>query len=262
MNNYMKMIFFALFCLSINLSAQENDWYERNLSAYTEFLKTGFGIEVKAPDGFMDLNQYYVLWAARFHRSGGTGSIYGPMFMSPEEDCIITYSAHPMYFTKEDIERAKICFLMERVGNRDTTTSEPKFEDNNSMYPRAQITAELRNALGLFISPVSRNDDTTRINFDDYVTIISGKRARDMFNADSVYLYDLPHADSVYFTEESLEKMRKGKYPYCSSMFIYKRNRATMDVKFFFTEEGKKKQNEYIRLMGKHIWYDERFKQE
>ena len=73
---------------------------------------------------------------------------------------------------------------MERVGNRDTTTSEPKFEDNNSMYPRAQIMAELRNALGLFISPVSRNDDTTRVDFDDYVTIISGKRARDMFNAE------------------------------------------------------------------------------
>ena len=35
-----------------------------------------------------------------------------------------------------------------------------------------------------------------------------------------------------------------------------------MDVKFFFTEEGKKKQDEYIRLMGKHIWYDERFKHE
>ena len=258
----MKMIFFALFCLSINLSAQENDWYERDISAYTEFLKTRFGIEVKAPDGFTDLNQYYVLWAARFHRSGGSGNIYGPMFNSLEKDCIIMYLARPMYSSKEDIERAKICFLMERVGNRDTTTSEPKFEDNNSMYPRAQIMAELRNALGLFISPVSRNDDTTRVDFDDYVTIISGKRARDMFNADSVYLYDLPHADSVYFFDESLEKMRKGKYPYCSGMFIYKRDRATMDVKFFFTEEGKKKQNEYIRLMGKHIWYDERFKQE
>ncbi|WP_455162620.1 hypothetical protein [Tannerella forsythia] len=261
MNNYMKMIFCAFF-FSMNLSAQVTNWYEKNLSAYTEFLKKGFGIETKTPDGFTDLNQYYVGWMAHYNRSGGSGNIYGPMFMSPEKDCIIMYLARPMYSSKEDIERAKICFLMERVGNRDTTTSEPKFEDNNSMYPRAQIMAELRNALGLFISPVSRNDDTTRVDFDDYVTIISGKRARDMFNADSVYLYDLPHADSVYFFDESLEKMRKGKYPYCSGMFTYKRNRATMDVKFFFTEEGKKKQDEYIRLMGKHIWYDERFKQE
>ena len=261
MNNYMKMIFFALFCLSINLSAQENDWYERDISAYTEFLKTRFGIEVKAPDGFTDLNQYYVMWTAKkIKKYCAAGNIYGPMFMSPEEDCIIMYSARPMYSSKEDIERTKICVLMERAGNRDTTTSEPKI-GNNSTFPRSQITGELRGALGLYLGffyPF--NDDTTRINFDDYVTIIAGKHARDMFNADSVYLYDLPHADSVYFFDESLEKMRKGKYPYCSGMFTYKRDRATMDVKFFYTEEGKKKQDEYIRLMSKHIWYDERFK--
>ncbi|WP_244262917.1 hypothetical protein [Tannerella forsythia] len=128
-------------------------------------------------------------------------------------------------------------------------------------YPRSQILNEIRTSLGLFNSPFNLlNKDAVRINFDDYVTIIAGKHARDMFNADSVYLYDLPHADSVYFFDESLEKMRKGKYPYCSGMFIYKRNRATMNVKFFYTEEGKKKQDEYIRLMSKHIWYDERFK--
>ena len=74
MNNYMKMIFCAFF-FSMNLSAQVTNWYEKNLSAYTEFLKKGFGIETKTPDGFTDLNQYYVGWMAHYNRSGGSGNI-------------------------------------------------------------------------------------------------------------------------------------------------------------------------------------------
>ena len=236
-------VFILIIVVSSNLFSQENLVYEKNFSAYQGYFTEKFGIICTIPKAFEDLNQYYVMWKVRNEPSKHTGSMYGPIFLSTGKECIIAYPALLSYFSvesKDNIKRMKLPF-----------------------YPRSQILNEIRTSLGLFNSPFNLlNKDAVRINFDDYVTIIAGKHARDMFNADSVYLYDLPHADSVYFFDESLEKMRKGKYPYCSGMFTYKRNRATMDVKFFFTEEGKKKQDEYIRLMGKHIWYDERFKHE
>ncbi len=226
-----------------SLFSQDNLLYEKNFSAYQGYLTEKFGITCVIPEKFENLNQYYIMWKIRNNPEKHAGSMYGPIFLSADKECIIAYPALLCDISAEYKEERKQIKL--------------------PFYPRSRISNEIRTSLGLFNSPSNPfNDDTTRVDFDDYVTIITGKRARDMFNADSVYLYDLPYADSVYFFDESLEKMRKGNYPYCSGMFIYKRNRATMNVKFFFTEEGKKKQDEYIRLMGKHIWYDERFKQE
>jgi hypothetical protein len=33
-----------------------------------------------------------------------------------------------------------------------------------------------------------------------------------------------------------------------------------MDFKLFFTKKGKKKEDEYINMLSKQIWYDEDFR--
>jgi hypothetical protein len=53
------------------------------------------------------------------------------------------------------------------------------------------------------------NNDSAKFDFNEYVTTVAGKKAREMFNADSIYIYDIPGADSVYFFDQSLEIMRK-----------------------------------------------------
>ncbi|MGV8090432.1 MAG: hypothetical protein AB2L24_01020 [Mangrovibacterium sp.] len=262
MKSYKLILVVIAFSFSWNLFAQENLWYEKKLSAYTEYLFKEFGIDCKVPEKFTELNKYYVMWKVRKDPSKHTGNIYGPIFQSKNKECILMFPALPHYVSEEDIKRGKTYAKIERILNRDTSTVEPNVGNNNT-FPRGQISGEIKTALGLYYSYAHPlNNDTTKFDFNDYVTIVAGKKAREMFNADSIYIYEIPGADSVYFFDESLEKMRKRKYPYCTSVFIRKDSRATIDFKLFLTKRGKKNEEKYIDLLSKQVWYDENFKHE
>lgn len=211
-----------------NIFAQENLSYERKMTAYTDYVSKKFGITCNIPDKFTDLNIYYIAWKVRKDEAKFTGSMYGPIFLSDDKQCILMYSGQPWY----------------------------------GLNSRSQITAEIKTALDLYYChghPL--NNDSARMDFNGYVTIVAGKKAREMFNADSIYIYDIPDGDSVCFLDESLEKMRKGIYLYCTGLFISRKDRCTIDIKLLFTKEGKKREDEYINLLSKQIWYDDNFKQ-
>ena len=79
-----------------------------------------------------------------------------------------------------------------------------------------------------------------------------------MFNADTIYVYDIPNTDSALFLgDEELETMRKEKYPYCSGLVICKEGKIGTALKLFFSEKGKIKEDEYIEMLSKKIWYDD-----
>ncbi len=238
--NILKQIFiFSILFAPWNLSAQENLWYKKELPAYTEYLANDFGIIFNPISNFTNLDKFYVLWSASKEPEKGAGSIYGPIFLSNNKDCMIMYNAQPNYVSKKEKERRGMV---------------------NRNFHRSQITGEIRSALGLYFghgNPLNKNNVETR--FNDYVTIIAGKKPYEMFNADSIFIYDLPNADSVYFFDESLERIRKEKYPYCTGMFITKNDRATMDIKLFFTKKGEKKKNQYVEMLYKSIWYNDKF---
>jgi hypothetical protein len=257
----LKMKLLIVFCfLSLNIRAQEKLLYEKEFSAYSEYLNNQHGIKCLFPKEFSEQGKYYVLWKVRADPAKHIGSMYGPVFFSQNEDCLLLYAGKPHYVNKKDIANAFA--NIESVLNRDTSAIEPNIRMRED-FPRSQISGEIKTALGLYYHPHSPlNRESSKFNFNDFVTIISGKKAKEMFNADSIFIYDLPNADSVYFFDESLEKMRKEKYPYCTGMFLSKKGRATMEVKFFFTKNGVKKKNQYIEMLNKHIWYDEKFLRE
>ena len=248
------------FSFSWNLFAQENLWYQRNLSAYAEYLSKEFGIECAIPEKLTNLDKYYVGWKVREDKDKHTGSLYGPIFQSKDKGCLLLYTARPYYVSKDDAELFKNTALIERILNRDTSTTEP-IASTKRNRARGQISAEIRTALGLFYRPGHPlNNDSVKIDLKDYVTIIAGEKPRKMFNADSIYIYEIPNGDSVYFFDKSLEEMRKRNYPYCTGIFISKDGRATMDLKLLLTKKGKKKEEKYINLLSNQIWYDENFK--
>lgn len=262
MKNYSLTLVFVAFSFSCNLFAQENLWYQKNLSDYTEYLSKEFGIDCSIPERLTNLDKYYVMWKVREEKDKHVGSIYGPIFQSKNKDCMLMYTAQPSYLSDEDVELFKNRAMIERLLNRDTSTIEPIVSTNRTI-PRGQILAEIKTALGLYYSYAHPlNNNSTRFDFNDYVTIIAGKKAREMFNADSIYIYDIPSADSVYFFDKSLEKTRKEKYPYCTGVFISKDGRASMDFKLFLTKKGKKQEEKYINMLSKQVWYDENFKHE
>ena len=262
MRYYKLTLIIVAFSFSWNLFGQENLWYQKNLPAYIEYLSKDFGIICNIPEGLKNLDKYYVGWKVREEKEKHIAGLYGPIFQSRNKGCILMYSAFPFYISEGNVELLKRQVLMERVLNRDTSTSEPVVSPNGA-FPRGQISAEIKTALGLYYSYAHPlNNNSTRFDFNDYVTIIAGEKAREMFNADTIYIYDIPSADSVYFFDKSLEKTRKSKYPYCTGVFISKDDRATMHFKLFFTKRAKKKEEKYINMLDKQIWYDENFRHE
>jgi hypothetical protein len=237
----MKKLYLCIvvFFLSLNVFSQEKLWYEKNSSAYKSYFENKYGIVCTIPTAFIDLNKFYVMWKVRNDGAKHQGSMYGPIFLSKDKGCIVAYPTLPFLISKQENEGVGV---------------------NRNIHTYAQITGEIETVLGYFYyggSPL--NNDTAKFNLNDYVSVIAGRQPHEMFNADSIYVYDLPNADSVYFFDKSLEKMRKEKYPYCTGVFIYKNGRATMDVKLFFTKEGEKKKYQYFQMLNKQIWYDEKF---
>lgn len=250
------------FSFSLNLFAQEKLLYQRNLPDYSEYLSKEYGIICGIPERFTDLDKYFVPWKVREEKDKHTGGLYGPVFQSKDKGCLVIYTALPHYVSNEDAELFKTTAMIERILNTDTSTSAPIVSPNRN-FPRGQISAEIKTALGLYYRPGHpSNINSVIIDLKDYVTIIAGDKPREMFNADSIYIYDLPSADSVYFLDSSLEMMRKRKYPYCTGVFISKDGRATMYFKLFFTKRSKKKEEKYINMLDKQVWYDENFRKE
>lgn len=222
--------FIIVFSICDCLPGQEKLLYEETMKGYTAYVLKEFNMVCKMPEKFINLDQYNVMLKIRKDKDKHVGNLYGPVFLSSDSDCIAMYCALP--------HRSLEQFA-------------------SPVYPRSQITAEIKTALGLYYSfGHSLNKDSSKFDFNEYVTTVAVKKARKMFNADSVYIYDIPGADSVYFLNGPLKKMREHKYPYCTGVFISKNDRAAMDVKLFFTEKGKKNKEKYINQLRKRIWYN------
>ena len=242
--------------------AQEKLWYEKNFLAYNEYLSKEFGIVCDIPDRFTDLDKYYVIWKVREEKDRHSGGLYGPVFLSGDKGCLLIYAARPFYITGDDAELFKRTAMIERLVNNDPPASVTAVSPGRN-YPRSQISVEINTALGLYYRyGHPSNNDSVKIDLNDYMRIISGNKAHAMFNADSIFIYDIPGADSVYFFDSSLEEMRMGKYPYCTGIFICKDGRATMYFKLFFTERSSRKKEKYFNMLSKQVWYVDNFRQE
>ena len=195
--------------------------YKKDFLSYQNYLKEQYGISIAPVDQYKDLKRYYILWATKD---------------TPPQK-YSHYSVNdwlgPVCQSKD-----KNCMLM---------FSADPFAHTN---PRNTIEEEISNQIGVIY-------ETMHCDYNDCLTLISGEKAQELFNADSVYVYDLPKGSAVKIWDIPLDRIRRNKYPYCSGIYIYKKNRAVMGAKLFFTEEGKKKQNEYIEALSHSIWYDE-----
>lgn len=223
------LFFFSTFFTPWHLSAQEKWRYNEEFPKYTEHLASNYGIAFNPISNFKNLDEFFLFLEYKNQRGprGRVGNMYGPAFLSDKKDCMIMFGAIPNWYDD---------------------------------YRRDKITSEIRSALGLYFGPKSPlNKDSVEIRFNDYVTIVTGKKATEMFNADSIFVYDLPNTNHLCFLDESIEKMRKEKLPYCTKVVVYKNDGATMEIKLFFTEKGEKRKNYYIEQLSKTIWYDDKF---
>jgi len=221
-NNIIALIATLFICY--NLYSQDKGFYEKSFPAFTNYFHENYGIICKEPANVSNLNIYNTIWIVRKGASErSTATLLGPILQSNDKDCLFAYPCTNIRF-----------------------------------FPINQINAEVASGIGAF----DRHGyfiDTSKFDCYDYATVITDKKAREMFNADTLYIYDIPNADSSYFLNKELEKMQKENYPYCTGVVICKKGRIAMEMKLFFTEKGKIKEDEYINMLNKQIWYTDTF---
>ena len=232
--------------LSAHLLLAQNEPYEKSFTGYSDYLSKNYGIQCEFPKGFEDLNEYFV--ANQISENASSGWIYGPIMETRDKECLLMYPALLLFTSKSDREwNYKIEQINKEMKN-ETSTTQIK-PDVNNLFPRSQIESEIKASMGLVDGYGDTIWDAEGFNLDDYITVISGEKAKSKFNADSVYIYNIP-----------LDKPFREKYTYRVGMILSKKNRVTMLFKWYFTEKGKLNDDQYIRLINNTINYKEEFK--
>lgn len=204
----MRVVVFLLFLIFCSGLAfsQENRFEKLSFTKYASYVSEIYNINCKMPGNFIDLKSIELI---KLGNDVFKGSVYCPIIQSNDKECILMYNLTPHYgYLTLDIVKGEIGQM---------------FQLNTC-----------------------DNSITDTINADHYVTTVSGKYVKDIFNADSIIFMDIP-----------LQSVYKNKYIYCTSMFIIKKAHATMILKWFFTEAGKIKKDIYINELSKTIWYKE-----
>lgn len=161
--------------------------------------------------------------------------VYVPVFQSFDKECI-TLVGIPRRYTEKDREMAKMAYHMNQILHGCDSVGE--FKDySNDRISRGKIGSELMTAL-----QISKEQKDSL--FDDYVSVVTGKLPRKMFNADTLFFYDIP-----------LDVPYQGVYPHCLAMISAKKDMASVFFKLFFTDEGKERQDEYFERLNRVIWY-------
>lgn len=226
------------------LNAQNYHVSDRTFIGYSEHVYQEFGISVELPGKYRDINQYGELYDISDDNGRSIKFISGPILESKNRACLLLYPWSPFYVSSKLIEHAKITAQINAAMNNEDN---PKpVNANNNRFPRGQITMEIKSALGGFDYLGRPLNDTASVDFNERVSIIAGRKAGLMFNADTVYIYDLPFPGGHY-----------GKYKYCTGVVLCKRDRATTIMKLFFTPKGYRNRSKYIFRLHHQIWYEE-----
>ena len=239
----MKNKFYFLYVLSVlliaSVQAQEKKVDEYTIEEHASLILKEFNIVIcKEPAQFINALKPPKM-AEYFYIRQDEVYTYYPVFQSIDKECIVMYGI-PWRYGEKEREMAKMAFHFNQILHGGDSVREFKDYSNNRI-PRGQIRRELKAA---FQIPSEHMDSL--FHFDEHVTIVSGKTARDMFNADSLFFYEIP-----------LDVPYKDVYNHCLGMISARKDMANMFFKWFFTDEGKKRQNDYIALLNKAVWYND-----
>lgn len=214
------------------------------------------------------------------------GDVYDIELTQPKQMIDREWCDHLLWFSKENItSRDGLAFILESEDRnflvtcsmkdvfKEGSTQEP-FADSSGWYAlrpdkdncaRARAASEVASAYGYiemkrapgYFTNHQRTSGMmfTLEDFNTYVKVYTGKKVRRWFNADSVYVYALPGIN-VFSRGPgvSMEPALK-PYVYCTGMIIFREGRAGVPLKLFFTNEGKRNEQKYLRMLPKMVWY-------
>lgn len=208
---YKRIQLLFLFSLLLAQAFAQNQVSYKDIST---FASKAYDITYKKPKGFTDLKLSRYWWMPG-DKSWGIGLPYDLMFQSKDSNCMILYSPVLLF-------------------------SQAPF---NLFSASDQVRRELAAALGME-NKKGYLKNTLGIDYDKYMTIWVREEARRSFNADSVFIVELP-----------LKNAYRDKYNYCTGIYVSKKDRPDLFFKCFFTEEGKQQEQKYLKPLYKKVRY-------
>ena len=212
----------AVLFLSTSLCAQQTP-RQYSFDAHAKYYAEAFDVKWTMPKKMTDLNICTEMSFRKGYHLLYTGC---PVLQSEDKQCILRYRFKPHFISEE---RAKMLY--------------PEKLNNDNVH-RNLISYELGTIYG-YIDKNVRVIPGKTFPFDEYVSVLPRRIARGWFNADSVFVYNLP-VDTPY----------KGTFKHCTGIIITKKDRTGFVLKFYLTDEGKKNEKQYLRSLRKKIWYN------
>ncbi len=214
MNKKKQQLVFILSLIVVQVSAQLRVPMYISQEATSKYASKVYDITFKEPKGFVDMKMSEA-WVPGKKGLGDYTAIY-QLFQSKDSSCILMYPTMAAVFPTQ----------------RDTS-----FRARSLAVDDIHFALGLRTEIGL-----PQKGDT--IDWNKYLTVYTDKYARQRFNADTVFIVELPIKESY-----------KEKYTYCTGVYISKKDRPTLFFKFLFTETGKQREQEHLKLLYKRIRY-------
>lgn len=224
--------------LSSSLFAQNksNDSFDANAGYYAD----AFDVEWTMPKGMVDMNTGECMTVRQGYRLVHTNS---PVLRSEDGGCVLMYGSEPLFISDE---MAKFNEESKNLARKVHGAQDPDAIDpagNNDNVHRLRMSSELGVIYG-YRDEMARPIPGKTFSLDEHISVLPEKTARKWFNADSVFVYDLP-VDNPY----------RGIYNHCTGVVITKKGRTGFMLKLYFTDEGKKNEKRYLQALRKTIWY-------
>ena len=178
-----------------------------------------YGINVREPEGFRMIDAFAMI---QLYEGNRVGTGYEMVLQSECKDCLFLF---PMY---EALHR------------------------HDSLYVNMAY-GEVKSALRIDPKKGTEALDTAR-----YVKVVSGVEASRYFNADEVIFYKVPLDSAFIWEPSSLSLAELRTYTTCIGMNMRKEGFPVMLAKILLTEEGKKKEKEYVETFLSCIRYGDK----
>ncbi|MFS2636255.1 hypothetical protein AAH119_17790 [Bacteroides thetaiotaomicron] len=197
-----------------------------------------FGIDLTKPKGFKVVDG---MTTFRVNEKRNIGTIYRMTLESKDKNCLILFP----YF---DV-----------IENNNTVSQNMAYGELKAVLNLGpEDDMRLKTVNGIFMMQGESNSklDNQLIELDSakYVKTITGDNMENYFNADTVFIWKAPLQNEW---SASLSKYNAEIYTECIGINVIKTGHPSGIIKILLTEEGKKKEEEYLQALFRSIHYSD-----
>lgn len=187
-----------------------------------------FGIELTKPKGFKVIDG---LTPFKVNEKRRVGMFYQMSLISKAKDCLILFPCFDAYPRHNITTRSMVYGEVEAV---------------LGLRPDKEMGIKMVNDKFVIqgMSDSEPNSEMAELDTARYISIVAKDNMEDYFNADTVFIFKI-HLPEPY----------KGSYSECIGINAIKKGYPSAMMKILLTEEGKKREEEYMRLLFSSIHY-------